>query len=257
MIINSLSSSRGVVWIKEAYQIYKQNALLWTLVTFGIFFVPVVLGKILPLSGSLLGDYVQTLLGLGIYRLCKTSKQKEPFDIKLLFNDFSDSNVCLSILWLKGVTYLGLLFIVGVVVILDIFLGVTSKDVMSLVQIINSKTLYLIPDSFFIILGINLSLIVTWLMFGGAALAFASPLIAFQKKGVLTALKLSLAANFKNIGPFSMLFLAAIPLLILCVLTAGIGFLVVAPIFSIALVLAYEDIFSEVAPLPSENTSGF
>ncbi len=257
MLINSLPSARGSAWFKEAYQIYKQNALLWTLVTFAIIFVPVAFGKILPFVGSIFGDYVQTLLGLGVYRLCNNLKHKGPFDIKLLFTDFSNSNLCLSILWLKCITYVGILLVFGSIVVLDLFLGVTSKDVISLVQIINSKTLYLIPDSFYVIFAINIGILAVGLMFAGAALAFASPLIAFKQKGVLNSLKLSIAANFKNIGPFLVMFLMAILMLFLCLLTLGLAFLVIVPIFSISLFLAYEEIFSDASTAAPENTSEF
>jgi uncharacterized membrane protein len=133
----------------------------------------------------------------------------------------------------------------GCLVGIDIFLGLTSKDLMGLLQIVNTNTLYLIPDSIWIIIFINISLLLIGLMLGSAALFFAPPLIAFEQLSIKNAFKQSLRANFTNIWPFLTFFLIAIPILLLGILTLGVGFFVITPVFSIAMYVAYEDLFSK------------
>jgi hypothetical protein len=246
MQVNHWPAGQGSKWLKEAFTLFKQKPFFWIVTVFGITLGPFLLGRLIPFFGAIFADFLQTLLGIGFLRVCKHMKQNHEFRASLLWADLQKSDLCMSILWLKGLTYLSMVGVIVVIGVVDLALGVTQKDIMSLVQIINSQTLYLIPDSFYLIIFINIGLLVTLGMLIGTALIFAAPLIAFKKTTIAEALKLSLIANFKNIGPFTALFGMIIGLSILCLFTLGFGFIALIPTMMIAMFVAFEDLFGVI-----------
>ena len=245
MMINSLEGKSAIAWIKKSYKLYKVNPMPLTLIGVILPFLPFAFGKVIPILGFFVGEYIQLILGIGFYRICKSLQSEGAFDLKDLFKDFGDSRICQSLLTLQLIKYLMLILGIGFLVVIDIYLGLTSKDLMGILQIINTHTLYLIPDSIWIILFMNVSLLLIGLMLGGTALFFAPPLIAFEQLSIMSAFKQSLRANFTNMWPFIIFFLVAIPILLLGILTIGLGFFIIIPVFSIVMFLAYEDLFSQ------------
>lgn len=244
MNVISVPTRRGIDWIKQAWQLYKAQPLPWTLATLLLLATPILIGSLVPLLGSLLGDFVQTLMGIGFYRLCRAARTKQEFDWKLLFIDLNNSKLCFDILWLKSLIALSVLLMIGLIAGSNMWLGITGKDVVSLAQIIHTKTFYLIPKSLLMILLIDAFVLMLFGALLGMAITFAAPLIAFHDQTATKALRESLRANIKNVGPFLILFLASLPLFVLAVLPMGLGLLVMMPLMLLSLCLAFDEIFS-------------
>lgn len=257
MKINSVPTNRGYRWYTEAFDLFKMAPFMWILTTFGLFALSVLFGKMLPVVGSLVGDYVQAIIGIGIIRICRDLKRKQPFNFNQLFSEFSDSESCFGILKLKFLTYFICILGCGLLIILDILLGVTFKDILSIAQLISNNTFYLIPDSYFTIGIINFALVIMFMMFIGALLFFATPLIALEKLPLLKAIQVSFAANFKNIPAFLLSFLILFPIFFGVMMTLGLGLIVVLPVFLISYCLMYDDLFRKEEPVSTETITNF
>lgn len=254
--VHSVPPSKAKLWIPKAFQLYKKWPFGWTALTFIIFFTPTLLGKIFLIPGIIIGDFLQLILGIGFYRFTQKAMISDTENnfpenlphLKLLIKDLKNSDTCMQLIWLKLLTYFSILAGIALLVLINFSFGLTLKDYMSILQLISSKMFYLIPESFFKILFIDMSLILIFSMFIGAGLFFAPLLIANYQINIFHAFKLSFKANFKNVAAFLHLFIVGIPLLLGVIITLGLGAFVVAPLFNLAFVFAYDDIFNPETP---------
>lgn len=245
MIIKSLPAQRGLDWWREAFQIYKKQPGPWSLATLLLIVTPLVLAQVMPILGSLMGDYVQTLMVIGFlqaYRKCK----QQSFDFNFIFQPFKDSDLCISILLLKLVFYFSMAVFFIVLVGINLALGLNMRDLSSVAQLIESKSFYLIPDMMLTLLFINMAALLVWSFVVGAAAIFAAPLIGIFRLPIGKALTASFKANIVNVGPFLLAFLGGLIVFIAIVLTLGLASIVVFPVLTIMYALSFEDIF--VAP---------
>lgn len=243
MKVNSVPAKQGLNWIKESLVLYKKNPVLWSVTALVVIIFPLLISRWVPGIGSLIGDYIQALLWLGFFQIFFEIKRTNEFKFSLLFSVFANSELTLNILWLKILSYVGVLVLLASQVALDLTLGLTMRDFSSVIQLLQSKSLYLIPESLWFILMINAGVIFVGFLLGMAALTFAGPLIAFHHQGIWKALQMSFHANMKNIGVFSVWILTIIPLFILGILSLGLGLLVLLPLLNISICLAYRDLF--------------
>jgi hypothetical protein len=79
--------------------------------------------------------------------------------------------------------------------------------------------------------------------FASAANLFAVPLLALTKLSVFQIFKASIRAGFSNLIPMFVYAIVMVLLSVLCVLTLGIGFLVLIPASYCAIYFAAKDIF--------------
>jgi uncharacterized membrane protein len=75
------------------------------------------------------------------------------------------------------------------------------------------------------------------------AVFFAPYLVALNNVPVLNSLKLSFQGCWRNILPFLVFSLAIVGLSIASMLTLGLAFLVLLPVLTIAIYIAYRDVY--------------
>jgi uncharacterized membrane protein len=82
-----------------------------------------------------------------------------------------------------------------------------------------------------------------------AALWLAPALVALRGVNPIDAIRLSLTASIRNVGPFLIFALLSMIACIIGALPLGLGLLVVFPVLMCASYLAYKDIFEQAVAL--------
>jgi uncharacterized membrane protein len=248
-----IPSRNGLNWIYEGWISYRKFPWQWTTISFALIGGNYLLSAFIPVLGFILGDLLQTIIGIGLYRVFRASKNETKFPWTLAFLDLKNRDLWFQMIWLKILLILSVIFIVTLTIGIDVALGVTAKDFSSLLQIISTKTYYLIPDPLLMVIIANLLFFAGWGLLIGAALTFAAPLVAFQTLSPAKALLESLKINFTNVAPFAVLFLVAIPIMIFAAIPFFLGYLVTIPVLSISLMAAFDEIVG-YQPEPQTNT---
>jgi hypothetical protein len=256
MRVRSVPYKRGFLWYQEAWLVYKNKPLLWSLVAVAITSVPAFLGNFFSVPGTIFGSFIQSILTMGIYRIYRHWKVSKKFDFQLIISEFGNSEGCWSLIRMNLFVYFGIVIIIGFLGAVNFALGVTLKDLVSVAQLINSKSLYLVPDGFWKLLILNFTLLAFIILIFSAAATFTLPLLTNNKLSLFTSMKYSLLANFKNVGPFAMATLYCFALLVVVILTLGLGAFVLLPIMYLTYFLAYEDIFeTDQVPIPTAGST--
>lgn len=245
MRINQLPARQGFVWFQQAWGTFWRHPLQWVALFVVATAAPLVLSVFLPLFGGLLGEFIQTLLFLGFFQLARHHHEPSTKRIREILFAFRNSDLCVNILWLKISVFFSLLFLILLLAGIDSWLGLTIKDLMSVLQILSLQLFTLIPEPIWWIIGTHIFLILLWSLLVGAGLLFAAPLIAFSSLGVSDAFWWSLKAQWKNIGVFFALTLLLVPLTLLAILPFGMGLLVMGPVFWLTLAQAHRDLFDK------------
>jgi hypothetical protein len=243
MTVKKIEARRGLEWLKEGYRLYKQHPWQWTLISFCLILVPQLFGQFVPGMGWLVGEFLQTILMIGVYRLALQTADQGSFEVGLFFQDLNNTTLWMKIVKLKAATLLLLVLLTLGFLGLNALLGITTRDFVSLGQIIQSQSFYLIPDSMVRILIFDVVLLSTCFLLIGGSLIFAPALLAYSDISILSALRLSLRSNVVNVGAFTLYALGTIPLFLLTLLTVGLGTLVVLPVIILSFVFAFRDIF--------------
>jgi uncharacterized membrane protein len=161
------------------------------------------------------------------------------FEVSRLFAGFARNPNGLILL---GVAYLGFFMIFGLIVVLSMTLvfGVSGgfsllegSGALEPAQMERMGTLMLLPALIALLFSIPL----------GMSIFFAPYLVALNNVPVLRSFKLSFQGCWRNLLPFLVFSLAIIGLSIASMLTLGLAFLVVLPLLTIAIYIAYRDIY--------------
>lgn len=231
MTPRSVPASHGWQWIKSAFSLFRQNILIWIVLSLGVILIGALLGMV-PLIGSLFFQLIAPALTAGLMIGCRTQQQGEKLEIAHLFAAFKTHGT--QLITVGGIYLTGMLIIAGIV-------GLIGGE--SLIRAITSghpsaETIAMPPVSMLPVL-VGMLLLLPLLM----AYWFAPALVVFGNLTPINAMKASFAASIANVNAFLVYGLSLFVLFILATLPLMLGFLVMIPIAFITYYTAFEDVF--------------
>ncbi len=232
----AVAAGRGWGWITAAWRLFKDNPLTWVGAIVLYLLIITALGFI-PFVGGLITAILGPMFTGGLIIGAHHQHFGGRFELKHLFAGFSHKSGPLA---LVGVAYLGFTTLIGLVVVLGLVAVFAlagpgwSTDVdLSQFDPAQLSPLMAIPFLVGLLLVIHLAM----------AMLFAPALVVLNEVPILRALNLSLKGCWRNVLPFLVFSLAALGLVLASVLTLGLTLLVVMPVLTIALYIAYREIY--------------
>ncbi len=231
--INPLPARCGLEWYRIGWNIFRHQPGMLVLMALALF-VLYFLVNLIPFGGLIMAVIMPALSG-GYYLAIQKTEAGEAPTFSDLFAAFNDSRRkpmltlgAISLLTQIAMTITSILTLGGA------FMG--AGDVNALEQSIQAA------GGLSVVLGAGLAnLIITLLLW--MALFYAIPLVMLDSVPPIEALKISLRANFRNLGAWTVLTIILIPLLIIAVIPAGLGLLILYPVMSAAMYAAYRQTF--------------
>ncbi len=231
-----LSSGSAMSWVSEGFSIFKSAPLQWVLITVVFLVLMIVLSSI-PIV-SLISNIISPVLMAGFYMAAKDVSEGRSISVGHLFGGFQVNTRKLVML---GVLYTAATLLIVVLAVAAMMMGASPEDMGSLAAdggMNDAQAMAMMaraggPMILALVLMIPLTM----------AYLFAPQLIVFHGMPAMEAMKRSYRACMRNMGPFLVFGLLAIFFSFLAALTFGLGFIVLVPVLSAALYVAYRDIF--------------
>jgi len=225
----------GIVWIREAFDMFKKNFWLWLGVAFTMSVV-VTLFSVVPILGILMGLITLVFTG-GLMKAAAAQVRGETPTFGYLFSAFETH--------FKPLVILALLYLLGIVIVFIVMFGFFS--LLAVAGVLDSL---LIADN--MSMNTLLVLLLAALVLSAPILAllmslwFSPPLIVLHDIAPLDAMKKSLQASLRNWLPMlvmSVVFCAIF--MIIAIFTLGIGMLAAMPMVLLMYYTSYRDIWTD------------
>jgi uncharacterized membrane protein len=230
----------AIDWVRQGWQAFLAMPALWVGIWFVFMAITMVVG-LLPVVGVVSGALVPILAG-GMMRGAQAQRDFNTLRFDLLFDGFRHHLDQLGIL---GAIYLGATLLFGVLIVAGLLGagGVLGVAGLAGIQRGDGPGLALAP-------AVLLGTIVGAVTIGIAAFAvlgmamwWAPALVAIDGVPAVVALRLSLMGVMRNLLPLTIHSLVVMVLALACILTFGLGFLVLGPVIAVSLWAAYRDVF--------------
>ncbi len=230
----SLSSSEGVKWIGQAWQLTKDKWGMWILL-YIIYSICIAGFVLIPFIGIFAGLLNPVFIG-GIIAVCEKQRTTGEFELGLLFNGFQKNFA--SLLGVGALTFgiilLGViaLFMGGGSAVLHILLAVQHGEISA--EVLKNGLSSLLLSLFILMVFLIVNAALTW---------FAPALIVIHNLKFDAAISMSLAAVRKNLLPGLLFFITSAIIFIISIMTFGLGFLISIPILLVSYYSSYRSIF--------------
>jgi len=233
--IKSLPAGAGVEWIKDAFNLFKMNPLVWIVLVL-IWFVLNFVGQIIPIIGPLVMSLLYAVFVAGFMLGCAALERGEKLEIGHLFAGFKNNTGSLIGL---GAIYLLAAIVMVIILGIFIFAGAGGLGAISNPESINPADIF---NS-----GFLFALLVCSLLFIPIAMMFwfAPALISLGGISLIDSLKMSFSGCLKNILPMFLFGLIMMVLAVIASIPFGLGWLVLMPMGMAAFYTAYRSIYTE------------
>jgi len=226
----AVAAGRGWDWIVEGFTLFRKQPGMWILMTVALGVLFVLLGMI-PLLGSFASALLFPIFGGGLMLGCRELDQGGAFEFEHLFAGFRQKTGDLAMVGAFNLFgWVVIFFAVAAVVGGGVFMGVMRGGIQGAGMSIASMLIALL-----LVAGLSMPLyMATW---------FAPALIVLDGVSAGAALKASLFACFRNWMPFLLYSVVLLVLGVVAVIPAGLGYLVLVPVLTASVYVAYRDIF--------------
>lgn len=230
-IPNALAFSDGVSWISEAWQIFMERPALWLVVGLIHLIIMTILAFI-PFLGGLIMGIIAPIFLAGMAYISYGIENQEEVGVGDLFIGFKTNFLDFLLMWIWQIL-LAILIIVPMAVVLIIAVGgvgvlaggdVSGLSGLMIALIVLIALLFVVPILLMIV--------------------FSPILIVFHELSAWSAMKLSLKACLKNMMPFLLYGFITLIMLVVSMLTFGLGAIVLTPLISISTYVAYKQILT-------------
>lgn len=229
-------AGRGMAWLSEGFDLFKQAPLLWIGILV-LWFVAMALVSLIPFIGSVAINLSFPMVLGGLLLGARAQSSGQALTLETLWAGFLPPHR--QPLLLLGVAYMVIGMVIGVVAGGLIF---TTMDASLLDGSAGMESLGI---------GALLSLLVILVLLGAFSMAtwFAPALVVFAGKEPMAAMKLSFAAALGNLGALAVYGLLSLLILFVASIPFGLGLLVAVPVLVASVYKSYADIFGAEAPL--------
>lgn len=232
----------GWGWIVRGWNHYQASPLPWTLAIVCWFLLIFLLQYllaflatvtfVLPLAGHILINLLLPVLMGGLMLGCRAQEEGGDFTVKHLFAGFSTQTGGLVVV---GLIYMAAMFILVPLTAAALFSFAGQGMPLRMEGTLAGQDLLLVLVLLLVVTLIVFSLIM--------AVIFAPALVVLDGIGAWQAMKLSFKGGMTNLMPLTLHGFAALVLLFLGALPAGLGLLVVFPVLIASIYAAYDEIF--------------
>ena len=232
-----LEANQGWQWIKRGYALFMQAPLLW-IVLLAICFVAAAGVSVVPVVGEPLVSLLMPVVIIGLMVGCRSLEQGDELELAHLFSGFQQHTS--HLITLGGIALVGQYLIFGAMMMLG---GATLVGIMMSSQAPGDPEI--IREA---IAGAGASVLLGIALFSLLLMSmqFAPMLVFFRNVAPVAAMKLSLRAFTRNVGPMFVYGMSFILLAILASMPMMLGWLVLMPIVFTSLYASFCDIFPDV-----------
>ena len=228
------TASRGANWLFDGFGYFKKDWLAWLGVTI-IFFIMTIAISLIPLGNLVFNMFVPAFFA-GLMLGCREQEQGGAFGISHLFAAFSENlsqYLLLGVLYMLGILAVMLLVFILMLVMLGGMEFIADLQAGKVEGFMNALLAILIGSLFYLPL-----LMAMW---------FAPALIAFDKLSAIEAMKNSFKGCWVNVVPYLLYGLVGLVLTIIASIPLGLGWLVLFPMITASIYVAYKDIFQPIS----------
>ena len=229
--------NRGMAWLTEGFGYFLKDAWAWIGVTILLFVIFLALA-FLPLLGTLAGQLLLPVFIGGMMLGCRARVQGGEFKVTHLFAGFGQHTGQLMLL---GLLYLAGIIAIAILIVILVIVGAGDTAIMAELEAGDIAALTDNRKFLLLIALIVAALYVPLLM----AYWFAPALVILRKAGAIDAIKLSFTGCLMNIMPFILYGLIGLVLSIVAIIPMGLGLLVLIPVVTASIYVAYQDIYSD------------
>lgn len=245
MEIRTVAAGRGWEWIVEGFRIFRKQPLTW--IALVVVMVVIWLASlIMPLIGPLAINLVSPVLFAGLMLACRTTDEDGEPEFSQLFAAFKTHA--------SPLITVGGIYLVGNIIAVGIVFGVAGGAALpALLEQAGTdiETLRAALRGLLLGMTIGMAVFVPILM----AVWFAPLLIVFHNMPPVEAMKLSLAACWRNTMPLLVYGVATLVLGIIASIPLMLGLIVLLPVLVCSIYASYKDIFPVAAAAPVQETT--
>jgi len=234
----SVPVGHGWLWLSQGFWHFKQNPFKW-IIALVLWVVLAVVVSLVPLLGSLAVMLFSPVVAAGFMIGANAQNEGGDFEVGHLFSGFSagiGQLVLVGLLYLVGSIVLGILAAVlvggGMLATLGGMQGMQQMNPDQVNPMMLSSAI-LIP--MLIILALSIPLMMAYW--------FAPALVALEGLSAISAMKMSFVGCLKNMLPFLIYGLIGLVLVIVGSIPFMLGLLVVMPMVTASIFVAYKDIY--------------
>lgn len=239
MEIRAADAGRGAGWLLDGFGYFTKDPGTW-LGLMIVLLVVMVAAHLVPIIGAAAMQILTPVFMGGLMLGCRAQDGGAQLTIGHLFEGFSTRSGQLALV--------GLLYFVGLcvivlfaVILMVVFLG--GLGALQQLQQPNPAALVGVLASLALPLLVGLALTVPLLMF----VWFAPPLIVFDGKDAIEAMGLSFRACLLNVVPFLVYGIVGLILAMLASIPFMLGWLILGPMITASIYIAYKEIFGDAA----------
>lgn len=227
---------RGAGWLLDGFGYFSRSPMVWI----GAIILVIIIGgaiSFIPIIGALAPYLFMPVITGGLMLGCQAQAEGGEFTINYLFAGFSKNTGPLFVL---GLIYMLCVIVIAVVVVIIIIAMIGGTAILQDIQAGNPEVIA--NNIKVILLGIlmMLALYLPLLM----ALWFAPALVVLNEVSPVEALKLSFMACLVNILPFTLYGIVGLVLMILALIPLGLGMLILIPMITASVYIAWSEIFN-------------
>lgn len=229
----TVDAGRGVTWWVDAWALFAKNIPMWVVMSLIMLVIYIVLSFI-PILGSLAAALLTPVFVGGWMLAARKLEGGGALEVGDLFAAFKDKLTPLVVI---GAILLAATIVIAVVVgvlgmgaVGGMMAGGANRSMGGMMAAAGTGMFALLLA---LVLGFAVAL----------AIWFAPALVVFRDMPPVDALKASVAASLKNIGPFLIYGLLYIVAAIVASIPFGLGWIVLVPVVLLTVYVSYKDIF--------------
>lgn len=238
-----LSAGRGWGWIQDAFKYFTSSPVIWVVNMIILLIIMLILAFI-PFLGSIASSILSIIFTAGLMLGCAAQDRGEQLTVGHLFEGFQKNTgklAMVGVLYLVGILVVGI--IIGILMMAmgggaGLFSTMAGMDSGAGASPEQMQSLFAVGG---IALLIGLALFVPLIM----AIFFAPALVVHHDLAAFEAMKLSFKGCLRNIIPFLVYGVIVFVLAIVASIPFFLGWLVLAPVLTAAIYVAYKEIFTE------------
>ena len=234
----SVPAGHGWLWLSQGFWHFRQNPFQW-IIALVVWVVITMIVSLVPFLGSLATTLLAPVVAAGFMIGANAQNEGGDFEVGHLFSGFSagvGQLVLVGLLYLVGFIVIGLLAAVLVGgSMMTAFGGMAAMEQANPAQVDPAMMTSAILIPLLIVFALSIPLVMAYW--------FAPALVALEGLSAITAMKMSFVGCLKNMLPFLIYGLIAAVLFVVGSIPLLLGLLVVIPMLTASVFVAYKDIY--------------